>query len=241
MRLRRTLRRWHVWLGWLIGLPLLFWTVSGVVMVWKPIDEVRGSDLLAPVAPIRLTGPAVAPNVAGLPLDRLSLESRATGPRWVVAMRDGPTRLADPNSGLLLPPLGPADAASEVMARYRGTATVVRVSRTDAAHPPLELRRPVAAYEVDLSDGTHFFVDAASGEVIARRTRWWRFYDWMWGLHIMDLGERENTHNPWVIGFGLAALAGTMLALLLLPLTVRRRRARTAAPPASRTSRGPRP
>ena len=39
---RSRLRRWHVWLGWLVGLPMLFWTVSGLVMVAKPIEEVRG-------------------------------------------------------------------------------------------------------------------------------------------------------------------------------------------------------
>ena len=231
MTLRSTLRRWHVWLGWLIGLPLLFWTVSGVVMVWKPIEEVRGTDLLAPARPVRLTAPAVPPDVAGMPLAKLSLEQRADGARWVVAMQDGPTRLADPLTGRLLPPLGAPDAAREVLARYRGSARVERVMRTDAEHPSLELRRPIAAYAVQLSDGTHFYVDAGSGEVVARRTRWWRFYDWMWGLHIMDLGGREDSHNPWVVGFGLAALASTLLALALLPLTLRRRRASAEAPP----------
>jgi len=226
MTLRATLRRWHVWLGWLIGLPLLFWTVSGVIMVWKPIEEVRGADLLAPTPPVRLTPPLFAPNVVGLPLDKLSLEPRADGARWVIALHGGPTRLADPRTGRLLPPLGPADAARELLARYRGTARVERVLRTDAAHPPLELRRPLATFEIDMSDGTHFFVDAGSGEVVARRTRWWRFYDWMWGLHIMDLNGRENIHSPWVLGLGLAALVGTMMALVLLPFTIRRRRTR---------------
>ena len=43
-------------------------------------------------------------------------------------------------------------------------------------------------------------------------------------LHIMDPGTREDTHNPWVIGFGIAALLTTILALVMLPLTIRRRR-----------------
>jgi hypothetical protein len=75
-----------------------------------------------------------------------------------------------------------------------------------------------------MTDGTRFYVDAATGEVLARRTRWWRVYDWMWGLHIMDLATRENTHNRWIVGFGLVALVTTVLAIALLPLTVRRRR-----------------
>ena len=58
-----------------------------------------------------------------------------------------------------------------------------------------------------MDDGAHFYVDAASGQIVATRTRWWRFYDLMWGLHIMDLKTREDAHNPLVIGFGLIALA----------------------------------
>jgi hypothetical protein len=97
------------------------------------------------------------------------------------------------------------------------------VSRTDPDRPPIELRRPIAAWRVEMDDGTRFYVDAGSGEIVARRTGWWRIYDWMWGLHIMDLETREDTHNPWVIGFGIAALIMSLLALLLLPLTLKRR------------------
>jgi hypothetical protein len=238
MSLRSTLRRWHTWLGWLIGLPLLFWTLSGVVMVWKPIEEVRGADLLRPAAPVRLTAPAVPPGIAGLPVERLNLEQRADGARWVLAVKDGPTRLADPLTGRLLPPFGAADAAREVASRYTGPARIAAVARTSADHPPLDLRRPVATWQVSMNDGTRFYVDAGSGEVIARRTRWWRFYDWMWGLHIMDLSGREDSHNPWLVGFGLLALAGTALALALLPFTVRRRRVSGAGSPAAPTSAG---
>jgi hypothetical protein len=40
----------------------------------------------------------------------------------------------------------------------------------------------------------------------------------------MDPQTREDTHNPWVIGFGIAALLTTLLALVMLPLTIKRRR-----------------
>ena len=39
------LARWHIWLGWLVGVPLLLWTLSGLVMVARPIEEVRGTSL----------------------------------------------------------------------------------------------------------------------------------------------------------------------------------------------------
>ena len=229
--LRSTLRRWHIWLGWLVGVPMLFWTLSGVVMVIRPIEEVRGTALLADPPSFELPRPPVAPIVQGRALKKLTLEPRAVGPRWVLSFAHGGSRLADPATGALLGPLGSADAVREVSGRYRGTASVASVTRTDPDRPPIELRRPVAAWAVAMSDGTHFYVDASTGEVIARRTRFWRFYDWMWGLHIMDLQEREDTHNKWLVGFAIVALLTTLLALMLLPLSTKRKASRI--PPTS--------
>jgi len=223
---RRRLRRWHIWLGWIIAIPMLFWTVSGVVMVWKPIGEVRGEKLLDPAQPMRFTGPVVTPALAGVPLKSVSLQQRADGPRWVIVLADGKTRLGDPLRGTLLPALNAADAAREIMSRYRGKAAIASVTRTGADNPPLDLRRPIPAWQVAMSDGTRFYVDAGSGEVVARRTGWWRFYDFMWGLHIMDPADREDTHNPWVVTFALISLATVILALILLPMTIRRRKER---------------
>ncbi len=224
MGIRRQLRRWHIWLGWIVGIPFLVWTVTGLVMVWKPIEEVRGEHLMKKPPAMRVEGLVVPPSVAGVPLKKLSLEQRAAGPRWVAMLPDGTTRLADPETGRWLPPYSASDAAAEVAALYAGDSPVRSVTRTDPGNPPLELRHDVAAWQVALEDGTHFYIDAQSGALHARRTAWWRIYDFMWGLHIMDPATREDTHNPWVVGFGLAALVTTVLALVMLPLTLRRRK-----------------
>jgi len=218
------LRRWHVWLGWIVGLPILLWVVTGLAMVAKPIEEVRGEALLSDPRPMRMALPPIPPAVGGVQLKSLSLEQRAAGPRWVVTLPDGTTRLADPDSGALLPTLSAADAVREVTARYTGNAKIQSAIRTDPKKPPIELRRPIAAWQVTMDDGTHFYVDAGSGAIVARRTGWWRFYDLMWGVHIMDLKTREDAHNPLTIGFAIAALAMCVLALVLLPMTIRRRR-----------------
>ena len=224
MGVRQQLRRWHVWLGWLVGIPMLFWTVSGLVMVAKPIDEVRGSALIRDPAPVALTPGIVPPRIAGRAVASLKLEGRADGPRWVIDFADGGSRLADPTTGALLPAFGAADAAREVSARYTGAAKVVETSRVAANSPPLELRKAMDGWRVGLDDGTHFYVAAGSGEIIARRTRWWRFYDVMWGLHIMDLQGREDLNNPWIVTFAMLSLGMVLLALTLLPMTIRRRR-----------------
>ena len=226
---RTRLRRWHVWLGWLIAIPMLFWTVSGLVMVAKPIEEVRGEDLIAAPPPVNLSQPLVAPRIEGRAVRSLKLEPRAEGLRWQVEFMDGEKRLADPATGALLPRLGPAEATRELMARYADKAKVVETSRIEADAPPLELRRAMNGWRVATDDGAHFYVDGGSGEIIARRTRWWRFYDFMWGLHIMDLQGREETNNPWVVTFAALALGMVLLALTLLPMTIRRRNGKRKA------------
>ena len=240
MGIRASLRRWHMWLGWLVIIPMLLWTVSGFVMVARPMAEVRGTALLRAPMSMALRGPAVAPVLAGLPIAKLTLDPRAAGPRWVIRLAGEPerSRLADPATGRLLAKFGAADAQREVMSRYTGAARVAAVTRIDPANPPIDLKRSLEAWQVRMDDGTHFYVDAGSGEVVARRTRWWRVYDFMWGLHIMDLQGRMQTNNPWVVTFSLLALVMTLMALVLLPLATRK--GSRINPPAASTTPRPR-
>lgn len=221
---RQRLRRWHIWLGWIVGLPFLAWTVSGLIMVARPIETVRGEDLIgeAPALPAGLA--PVPPAIGPRPLASLRLEARPDGAKWLLKYADGGTRLADAATGRLLPPLAAAEAARIVEARYKGKARIAAVDRTSASTPPLDFRRKVAAWRVTMSDGTRFYLDSATGEILARRTSWWRFYDLMWGIHIMDLETREDAHNPLLIGFAVVSLTTVLLALVLLPLTLKRRR-----------------
>lgn len=224
--MRHQLRRIHIWLGWIVGIPLLIWTVSGLVMVAFPIETVRGEHLLSEPRPIALTAPAVVPPTGPRPVLSLGLEQRAVGPRWLVRFADGEVRMADPATGRVLPPLSAAEARAEVEARYQGEASVTGVERTSADNPPIELRRPIEAWRVTMSDDTRFYVNSATGEITARRTPLWRFYDFMWGLHIMDPGGRDNFNNVWVRIFSAVAAVAVLLALVLLPMTIRHRRKR---------------
>lgn len=223
MKLRQSFRRYHIWLGWIVGLPFLAWTLSGLVMVARPIEEVRGEGLIGEAPALPFGTRPVPPQIGPRPVTSLKLEQRREGPRWVIGYSDGGSRLADAATGRLLPPLTAAAARAAVEARYTGKAKVKAIDRTSASDPPLDLRRKIDAWRVTMDDGTRFYVNAATGEIAARRTRWWRIYDFMWGLHIMDLKTREDTSNPLVIGFGIIALVTTIMALVLLPMTIRRR------------------
>ncbi|HUQ13922.1 MAG TPA: PepSY domain-containing protein [Novosphingobium sp.] len=214
MRLRwRQLLRWHAWLGWLIGVPLVLWTVTGVVMVARPIDEVRGTDLRAELPALPAT--TVFPPVIRGGAESLTLKQTGLGPRWIVA--SGESRYAaNPRDGRKLPALTRRQAAAAALAYRRRPAKIVSASLSPTTDPPADLRQPRPAWGVRFDDGARFYVDADTGELLAVRTDFWRFYDAMWGLHIMDLQTREDTHHPILILFTALASIGSLLGCVLM-------------------------
>jgi hypothetical protein len=215
--MRRLLARAHVWLGWIIGVPLLFWTASGLFMAAQPMEMVRGEHLKRAPMPLVLSAPVIAPVTGPRPVKSMALEARPDGPKWVITYVDGGGRLADPTTGALLPRIDAVTAARAARTAFAGTAKLQSVRRTAADAPPLDLRRSRPAWQATFRDGTNLYIDAETGSVLATRTRFWRAYDFMWGLHIMDLKTREETSHPILIAFAALAGIGVISGLVLLP------------------------
>ena len=224
MALRRPLRRVHLWLGWLVGVPLLFWTASGLFMAARPIDEVRGTALRAPAPMVAASVNVRLPDPGKRAVKSLGLEMQGGRPVWISAFADGTAARASTDTGAWLPPVGEQEARAIARAAYAPPSAIAAATRTPADKPPLDLRRPRPAWGVAFADGAHLYVDADTGSVLALRTGQWRLYDWMWGLHIMDLQGRENSSHFLLIAFATAAFIATLLGLVLLPLASRRRR-----------------
>jgi hypothetical protein len=223
------LARWHIWLGWLVGVPLILWTLSGLVMVARPIEVVRGEHLRIeqPPEPIPSgVAPVYSPGERPVKLEVVMQRglpvTRAT---YVDGRIERYSAL-----GHLLPPVTEAEARSMVAAQIRGGDGIEAVRHYPADDPPMDFRRPEAVWQLALSDGTHVYVGRHSGEIEAVRTRWWRLFDLMWGLHIMDLEEREDTSHPILILFAALALVGVLLGTTLL---FRRRKAKQVPAPAA--------
>ena len=212
--------RWHIWLGWLVGVPFLLWTASGLFMAARPIEEVRGEHLRAATKPVEGAG-LTFPKLAG-PVSKVALVAQPGQPVWVVTSGEVPRRYAA-TTGAALGPVDTAEARAIAAATFIGSAALTGLARLDAAQAPLDLRRPRPSWQASFADGTHLYIDADTGEVLAVRTRWWRLYDFMWGLHIMDLQTREDTSHPLLILFAALALTGSAMGTVLL---FRRRRAR---------------
>lgn len=221
----RALAKWHIWLGWLVGVPIVMWLATGLFMVSRPIEEVRGNHLRRAVlpAPLVLPGSAMAEADTGLKEMRVVMQrGRAVA---ILTALDDTTRRVDFLTGAALPPLDAAAARALVAAHIVSGDKTERVTLFRAEQTPFDFRRPLAVWQVALADGTNVYVGRDTGEIEAVRTRWWRAFDLAWGLHIMDLSEREDTSHPVLILFAALSLTGALMGSVLM---FRRRRARPA-------------
>lgn len=233
--MRRFLQKTHIWLGWIIGIQLFLWMLSGLVMSAMPIEEVRGEYLraeaeLAPLPPADFVPPGSI--LAQTPAAAVHLTRLLERPVYQLQTAGKVFAVRDALSGE--PVLIDAVLARRIaVARYAGAGKPTSVSWTAADAAPREFRREVPAFAVrfDDAEGTVFYVHGLTGDIAAVRTDRWRLFDLMWGLHIMDWREREDFNHPLLIGaaaLGTISVAGG-IALLLLRLRRRKGGARAMA------------
>lgn len=223
-----TLAKWHIWLGWLVGVPIVMWLATGLLMVARPIEQVRGEHLRRESPPAALVIPGSNLAAPEAKLAEMRVVMQGNRPVAILTGLDGGVRRVDFASGAALPSLDAAAAQALVAREITGGGAVERVTLFPADRTPFDFRRPLAVWQVALADGTNVYVGRDTGAIEAVRTRWWRAFDLAWGLHIMDLSEREDTSHPVLIIFAALSLTGALIGCALM---FRRRKARPAAKP----------
>jgi hypothetical protein len=223
-RIMQRLAKWHIWLGWLVGVPMVMWTLSGLVMAIRPIEEVRGEALRNEVPAMETAGLIFPASKIGL-ASAITLEAQADGPAWIVTEPDGGMYRYSARDGSLIPPVIDSEARRIAESAWAGDAALESVTYFPADLSPTDLRAPFNAWQAHFADGTNLYIRADTGQIVATRTGWWRTYDLMWGLHIMDLQTREDTSHPILILFSILSLSGALLGCVLM---FRRRKARKA-------------
>lgn len=213
------LRRIHKWIGLLLGLQFILWTVSGAMMALLDMEAVAGGERTAPAA-------ASLPAVGGgwsrvtrtlgdVPATAVSVRPLLDRHVFEIATADG-IRLFDAADGR--PVQVNADLARRIArAHYPGTAAIGRVSRlSELTLAVREHRLPI--WRVDFADDANssFYVSAATGRLLERRNDSWRAWDFFWMLHNMDYANRTSFNHPLIItvGFGMLWLAVTGLWML---------------------------
>ncbi len=218
--------RWHIWLGWLVGVPIVMWMATGLVMVVRPIDEVRGNHLRIEQAQESLppdTEITVAlPGTGDRPVKSVHTAMVSGRPVTSIEYMDGALERFS-NSGARLPPLNEIEARVIAAEQIIGGDKIAAITAFEPDRVPFDFRRPIPVWQVELENGAQVYIGRETGRIEGVRTRWWRLFDFMWGLHIMDLETREDTSHPILILFAALGLTGSLLGTILM---FRRRKAR---------------
>ena len=218
-RIMRLLAKWHIWLGWLVGVPLLMWTVTGLVMVLTPIEEVRGNHLRRDIPDIALpfdTNIAVSlPATGSRPVKSVTTQVERGETITRITYMDGTSDRFRPD-GSRMAPLSEVEARLIVAEEIEGGNAVIGATRFSADAVPLDFRRPLDVWQLRLADDTNVYVGIESGKIEAVRTGWWRVFDFAWGLHIMDLETREDTSHPVLILFAILSIIGALMGCILM-------------------------
>lgn len=216
------IRKLHRYLGVLIGIQFLAWTVSGLYFSWIDIDKIHGDPQMRHPPHLPASVDVVSPGVV---LDALAKRESFDSVRSVelVDLLGKPvyrlnvyrelklrTFLADAATGGIRPPLSQEEAEMVARWSYAGDAGIARIERIEATGSHHEYReQPLPAYAVHFDDavGTRVYVAADLGAVRAFRNLPWRVFDFLWMLHTMDYEGRDDFNNLLLRAFSLFGLA----------------------------------
>jgi len=198
MKLSLLSRSVHKWLALFVGLQLLVWAITGFYMVAIDLDFIHGDPLVrnlrTPVGSTQGVLP-VAQIAAQYPeISLVALHSLPVLSTPVYELTAAGRRvLVDATSGQQLSPLSSGMIRQLARSYYAGTGQLSAVQLLEH-EVPMEVRgRAAPLWRADFDDWleTTLYLHPDTGALVARRHRLWRWYDFLWMLHIMDYGERE--------------------------------------------------
>lgn len=240
------IRKTHRWLGLLLGIQFLMWTIGGLYFSWTNIDEVHG-DFQKRNAPlfnsdVNLVSPTIVLDSikSRHPVDSvvsIQLIEIFGKPHYQVRclsvvkdkenMSSGRTmnHLANAENGQLRGPLTKDEAIKVAGMRYKGEPKVRSVSYLTQLGSHHEYREnPLPAYAVTFEHPTNTTVYVASelGTVQKFRNNKWRVFDFLWMMHTMDYEGRDNFSNIFLRIFSIFGLVTILSGFVLFFISAKR-------------------
>lgn len=219
MPIKRITQLLHRWLGLLLGAQVLLWALSGVIMSWFPIELVHGETATLEDYPLSLDARSYA-SPGGIiaqmkDVKEITLKRRFKKTIYEVKSADE-LAIFNADTGQKLSPIDEKFVRDIAKKDFVGVADIGKVTLLFDA--PQEYRGPLPVWRVDFHDEnkTRLYISQSTGEVIARRNKIWRLYDFFWMLHIMDYDERKDFNNPLIKAASATGLLFTLSGLILI-------------------------
>ena len=212
-------RRLHKWIGLILGLQFVIWTISGAVMALLDMETVAGGPrVTVQQTPLPKSGTAwavVQRSLGATPITSVAVRPLVNQHVYEIGTSSG-SQLFDVETGASLT-VDAALAGRVAQAAYLGRGSIRRIELV--TEPTFAIRdHATPAWRIDFSDeeNSSFYVSQATGKLLERRNDTWRIWDFVWMLHNMDYLNRSSFNHPLIIvvGFGVMWLAITGFYLL---------------------------
>ncbi len=213
----------HKWAGLTIGIQVLLWLAGGFVMSWFDIEAVRGEHLVHHPNDVVVSNEtynfkAVDKFVTDSkrPIKFVFADGLNGEPVFKISYMDGGNEILHPLTAASLSPVPKAYVERVATALYAGSGKIIAAKLKDKTG--VEYRGPLPIWQVDFSDdeNTSLYFNPDTGKMMAVRSDLWRFYDFMWMLHIMDYETRDDFNHPLLYLFALAALLFSLSGFVLV-------------------------
>lgn len=215
MQLVSRFRKYHKWLALIIGVQALIWVVSGLYMTAVHIDFVHGDHLVKPQKKIVLSGFNIRP----LPAKLLSSKKSETTvhlsilngtPVYLIKNKNKVVRI-NAVTQKIMPPPDTANIKQIASSYYAGKNKIVDIQLLPRY--PSELggsKKPIWQVQYDDWLDSTLYILPETGQLRSKRSDLWRWFDFLWMLHIMDYSDRVDTNNTLL---RFASATGLLMAL----------------------------
>lgn len=226
-------RKSHKWLGLFVGLQVVVWSLSGLYMTVVHIDTIHGDHLVRKQQPsgvdvATLRDPLALATRTGV--EDVRLAWKGNRPVYLLSGQSG-DRMVDARTGEAVPV--PTEREIRAFARSIYTGDEPIASAKLITDVPGEIRgRKPPLWRIEFAHWNKptLYLSPTTGELVSRRHELWRVFDFVWMLHIMDYGERENINNPLLRTFTWGALLLALSGAWLLVYAFPKKRKKVARP-----------
>ena len=228
----RLTRKWHRYLGVILGVQFFMWTLGGLYFSWTNINEIRGDHLKNASPIIAKDLSYVSPNVFlenyitdQDSLVSLELSSILKKPIYRVQYKSKGKKevlLINAITGSKRNPLTQEEAIGVAKQKLKVSAEVTKVEYITETGNHHEYReRPLPAFAITFDQPAHttVYVSAQYGNVQTFRNNEWRVFDFLWMMHTMDYQERDNFNNIVLRAFSLFGIFTILSGFFLYVLT----------------------
>jgi hypothetical protein len=217
----------HRYLGIAVGLLMVMWCLSGVVMMYVGYPDLAEPTRLRHLAPMDWNGCCKISDDA-LPGDALVQEAQVEmlGNRPVLRLRTAAgSHLVDLSTGRVIDRVSPEEAAQVARTYVEGPASAAPHSLGSIDHDQWTVsgnfRADRPLYHFGLNEGTELYISGTTGRAVQMTTTGERFWNWLGAIpHWLYFTELRARPSLWSNIVVVTSLMGCFLSAIGLYIGV---------------------